>query len=328
LTTTAVIQSKPGIGDVIWHLPFIKAIAAASPGASVTFLAPPSSCAGEILQAEDCISRVLYYENHGSEIMRGVRLMRLVALLRRERFETIWILDRTARPAFASWLAGIPRRFGLGLGRQSLFISNNGIDPRHRHDMPIAWLVELMRVMGVPLPNTEPNLRLPPRLPSELEKRYQACSRPWIVVGVGGSHPTKVWPTELMREFLVRLRAGGRGTVFLIGGNRLAPLAEALMAAGEGAQAINACDLSVVQAAALLQLADLYVGPDSGPMNLAAAVGTPAVGLFGSTPVLRYSRFIHAVTPDDGGGPTPDGMRRISPQRVLETIRSLGMLDA
>ena len=82
---------------------------------------------------------------------------------------------------------------------------------------------------------------------------------------------------------------------------------------------IDACDLSIAESAALLRLADLFVGPDSGPMNLAAAGGTPAFGLFGSTPVLRYSKFIHAVEPADGRQ-TPDGMARISPAQVLQRI--------
>ena len=53
-------------------------------------------------------------------------------------------------------------------------------------------------------------------------------------------------------------------------------------------------------------------------MNLAAAGGTPAFALFGTTPVLRYSRFIHPIEPD--GGQTPDGMTRIPPELVLARI--------
>jgi hypothetical protein len=41
-------------------------------------------------------------------------------------------------------------------------------------------------------------------------------------------------------------------------------------------------------------------------------------GLFGSTPVLTYSKFIHAIVPD--GGPAPGGMARIAPAQVLERI--------
>jgi ADP-heptose:LPS heptosyltransferase len=53
-------------------------------------------------------------------------------------------------------------------------------------------------------------------------------------------------------------------------------------------------------------------------MNLAAATGTETFALFGSTPVLTYSRFIHPIVPD--GGPAPGGMRQISPAQVLARI--------
>jgi heptosyltransferase-2 len=53
-------------------------------------------------------------------------------------------------------------------------------------------------------------------------------------------------------------------------------------------------------------------------LNLAAAGGTEAFGLFGSTPVLTYSRFIHAI--ESPGGQTQDGMGRILPAQVLAAI--------
>ncbi len=84
------------------------------------------------------------------------------------------------------------------------------------------------------------------------------------------------------------------------------------------APAVNACDLGLTEAAALLRLADLFVGPSSGPINLAAAGRTEAFGLFGSTPVLTYSKFIHAVVPP--GGPSPDGMQRLTPAQVLDAV--------
>ncbi len=91
-----------------------------------------------------------------------------------------------------------------------------------------------------------------------------------------------------------------------------------LIAASQGAAAINACGLGLMEAAALLRHADLFVGPSSGPLNLAAAVGTESFGLFGSTPVLTYSKFIHAIVPD--GGPSPGGMRLISPAQAMAAI--------
>jgi heptosyltransferase II len=318
VSRSAVIQVKPGIGDVIWHLPFVRTIAAAAPGGTVTFLAPPSSHAKGVLAAEPAVAETIYFKHHGSELARAVALVRLVALLRRCRFSSIWILDRTTRAALAAMLAGIPNRIGIGLGRQRLFITNAGIDHGHFHDHPIDWLRALMAAMALPVPSTEPELRVASDLLAIVGKRFDAAARPWIVLGVGASHPVRDWPDEHSAQLLAELPKLTQGTTFLIGGSEQAARANALIARSRNAAAINACEAPIAETLALLRHADLYVGPDSGPMNLAAAVGTPAFALFGATPVLGYSRHIRPIVPP--GGHSPDGMKRISAAQVLERI--------
>ena len=88
-----------------------------------------------------------------------------------------------------------------------------------------------------------------------------------------------------------------------------------------GTAAINACDLKLIETLALLRLADLFIGTDSGPMNMAVAAQTDAFALFGATPVLKYSKFIHPIVPE--GGPSPGGMKRISPATVMEQVAPL-----
>jgi heptosyltransferase-2 len=319
VTPSAVIQPKPGIGDVMWHLPFIRAIAAVSPGGKVTFLAPPTSAARELLAAEPSVAETIYFEHSGSELRRGINLIRLIGLLRRRRFRTVWILDRTIRPALAAFLAGIPERIGVGLTPQRLFITNPGIAQSHFHDFPIDWLVTLLADMRVPLPTTEPGLCVSSDTLAAIGTKFAACPRPWIVLGLGGSHPDKDWPDGYWSEFLGALRGLTSGTVFLIGGPAHIARAHNLIAQTAGASAINACDLKIGEAAALLDHSDLFVGTDSGPMNVAAATGTTAFALFGATPVLKYSKFIHPIVPD--GGPVPGGMKRITPAQVLERIK-------
>jgi len=312
----AVIQVKRGIGDVVWHLPFVRAIAAIAPGGRVTFLAPPSSGAAELLAAESSVAETVYFEHAGSELRRGVNLIRLAGLFRRRHFRTLWILDRTVRPALAAMLAGIPERIGLGLGPQKLFITNAGIDQSHFHDQPVDWLRALMSAMTVPLPTTEPALALPSQALAAVSEKFGHYRRPWLALGIGASHPQKDWPDAYWAEFLEGLR--GAGTVFLIGGAETTVRAQNLIARGAGATMVNACDLDLTQSAALLRAADLFIGTDSGPMNLAVAGATDAFALFGSTPVLTYSKFIHAIEPP--GGPNADGMRRILPAHVLKRV--------
>src|SRR5207248_4564217 len=142
---------------------------------------------------------------------RGLHLARLVALLRRERFATLWILDRTTRPAFAAWVAGIPNRIGLGLGRQSLFITNRGIDRGQEH--PVERLPMLMQAMDVPLATTEPNLQLPASAIATIREQYGARPRPWIVCALGASRAVREWPHWPAFLKLLRDRPGTAFTI-------------------------------------------------------------------------------------------------------------------
>jgi heptosyltransferase II len=319
ITGTAVIQAKRGIGDVIWHLPFVRAIASVSTGGQVTFMAPPTSRAKDLLAAEPSVRETTYFEHAGSEFKRGVNLIRLARLFRQNRFQTVWILDRTLRPAIAAALAGVPERIGLSLGRQSLFITNSGIDESHFHDHPIDWLRALMAEMNVPLQSTEPALKVSSGIIRAIGERFNGCPRPWIVLGIGALHAEREWPPEYWVELLKLLRPHSAGTFFFIGGADYTARAQNVIARGNLSDAINACNLSLVEAIALLHLADLFVGTDSAPMNLAAAVGTPSFALFGVNPVLSYSKFIQPLTP--AGGPAPGGMQRISPAHVFERVQ-------
>jgi heptosyltransferase-2 len=314
----AVIQVKRGIGDVVWHLPFLRAIAAASPGGQVTFLAPPSSGARELLAAEPSVAETIYFEHGGSELRRGLNLIRLAAVLRQHRFRTVWILDRTIRPACAAMLAGIPERIGLGLGPQRLFITNAGIGRGHFHDHPIDWLTALMAATKVPLPTSEPDLRVPAALRTAIAERFGASRRPWIVLGLGSRDPSRDWPNASWAEFVPKLRSRTTGTVFLTGSAADAARAQEFIRQSIGAPAVNQCGLPIGETVALLAQADFYVGPNSGLLHVAAAVATPALGLSGTNVPLIHSRFIHTIEPE--GGPSPDGMLRISPAHVLERI--------
>lgn len=317
MTKTAVIQVKPGLGDTIWHLPFVRAIAAHSAAGQVVFLSPPTSLARELLAAEPAVREVAYFQHGGNELKRGLNLIRLVRLLRSYRFRKIWILDRTTRPAVAARLAGIPERIGLGLGAQRFWITNPGIDRKYFHAFPVDWLKQLMIAQAVPLSSTEPNLKLTDAALAAIDAGFCGLPRPWLAFGIGASHPSKEWPDSHWQRLLQLMRTQFAGTVFLIGGLALEPRAARLIEAS-GAAAVNACDLHVMQSAALLKRADLYAGPDSGPLNLAAAVGTRAIGLFGETPPLRYTQFIEVLRADeDAAAP----VERIAPERLLAELR-------
>jgi heptosyltransferase-2 len=72
--------------------------------------------------------------------------------------------------------------------------------------------------------------------------------------------------------------------------------------------------------AGLLAEAAFYAGNDTGVMNMAAAAGIRAYTIFGRTPPISHaSQVVGIITPDIG---TYDGVARVTPEMVLETIRA------
>ncbi|HEY7472448.1 MAG TPA: glycosyltransferase family 9 protein [Gemmatimonadota bacterium] len=115
-----------------------------------------------------------------------------------------------------------------------------------------------------------------------------AAPRPWIVAYPGssrsGSH--KRWDPERLAAALAGIRDRTGGTVLVAWGPAEEREARELAAGLPGARVTP--PTTIPQLVRLLARADLYVGMDTGPMHLAALVGTPAVGVFGrSDPVIH-----------------------------------------
>lgn len=321
---TLVIQPLPGIGDMVWHLPAIHAIAKAAPDGMVSILTKPRSQADRLLAADAAVDRVLWlHRNPG--IHDGVAgLMRLAALLRREAFATVWILHPSARYALAALLAGIPRRIGFGIGVQKRLLNHAAhLAAEDRHSHPIDKAMGLVSACGLTLEEDEPRLPVVPAAAARIEETYGHLPGPWLALGIGSSEPFKQWGADNFAALAARLGGSGGAALFVLGGPGEEDMGREIAArVREGGGAVeNAVGRPIEEAAALLARSRLYVGNDTGVLNIAAAVETDGVGLFGGSPPLRHSRHIRCVSPPAG----ETGMERISVDRVMAALRELGV---
>ena len=135
---TLIVQPLPGIGDMVWHLPHIHAIAATTIEGQVDLLTKPRSQADRLLRADPCVGQILWLEREAGR-HAGLRgLLRLAALLRREGYQRAWFLHGSARYVLAARLAGTPERIGYGIGLQSLLLTASVRLPSNlRHAHPI-----------------------------------------------------------------------------------------------------------------------------------------------------------------------------------------------
>ena len=321
----ALVQPRVGIGDMVWHLPHVRALAQQF-GGRVTLVARPRSQADQLVGPEDGISDIFWVQR--DQWMPGGRhqglrgMARLIADLRERRFDAAVLLTRSRMLTLAAAVAGIPCRWGYGIGTQRLLLNRLPYLPeaartRHPYDQATAWL----EVAGIALAEPEPRLHVSDGARSAARARLDVGGEAPVVLGIAASDAWKQWSTPAFADLAAQLLDAGWPVLVLVGGSAERAIADAILQR-LGAYApriipVLGWDLRAV--AAVLRDAAFYVGNDTAALNIAAAVGTRAYGLFGGTPVLRHSPNIVAVVPPEG--PDRDaGMARITVASVLSVI--------
>jgi heptosyltransferase-2 len=309
-----VYMPDRGVGDLMWHLPTLRAIAATAPEGKVLLAARPSSRARDLLAAEPCVEAIDYLDYRAGTFRHLVEIADFYRLCRARHPRAVWILEKIDRPAIGAALAGVPERRGFGLGHgQERWLTHKPFLPRAlRPAHRIEKLAAFEQAQGLEVASREPALVPIPAALEVVERDYGHLPRPWIVYGVGASEPRRAWPLERFAQLSDQLADKG-GARFWLGGFGDG---EAVTQAVAGrTDAVNVCHLKLDVGAALMSRADLFVGNDSGPLNIAASVGTPSIGLFGDSPPLSYSRCLTPLI-----GP-PGGMAALSVEQAATAAR-------
>lgn len=319
-----VIQPLPGIGDMVWFIPHLRAIAAATPAKKISVLTKSRSFAERLVGHEDFVEEFIWID-HGRARTHPLRSVgEMASALRARRFTRVWIMHHSSRYALAAALAGIRDRAGYGTaGLQRLFLTDKRHLPREaRRHSAIERADGLLRLHGISVEDRD--LRVDPQALRRIRARFGRLPRPWIGLGIGSSHPRKCWPLDRFAELAGRLNSQGQLTVFLCGAEHDAGAAHdiARSARCRGIAPVAAVDLPLEQSVALVSECGLFIGNDSGLMNIAASLGVGTVGLFGGGVVLDYRDNLHAVVPDGLAAPSMDG---ISVDAVLGLIERQGL---
>ncbi len=118
--------------------------------------------------------------------------------------------------------------------------------------------------------------------------RLQLNGREFAIMNPGAGWGSKCWPVERFAEVALALSEEGLRSVVNYGPNE-EPLAQKLETLSRGAAVAVSC--SIAELIALTRRARLFVGGDTGPLHLAAALGIPAVAIFGPTDPVRNGPF-------------------------------------
>lgn len=270
------------IGDVVLSTPVVQELRQHFPHAFVAMMVRPPC--RELIEGHPSLDEVIVYDKEGRE--RGVLgTIRFALRLRRYEFDTALVLHPSNRSHWVPWLAAIPTR--IGYRRKSAWLLTHRLPHRkqegRRHEA--AYTLELLQPFGITPVVPKPLIVVREAAGRQVEAMLAAASiQPTDrLVGV---HPSascisKRWMPERFAQVADRLAAEHGVRICLVAGDEDARYADQVVQAMQQPVTNFAGRLSLGQLAALLQRCRLLISNDSGPVHIAAAVGTPVVDIFG-----------------------------------------------
>lgn len=274
------------MGDIIHTLPAASALRDAFPEARIDWIIDPKW--SRLLEGNSDLSGVIEFDRKN---MRGMTAT--VRALRAARYSCAIDFQSLYKSAILAFLSGAPRRIGFERryareGLASLFYTDR-VRPHGAHK--VEHNLTLVESAGA--------RKTPPRFPLVIHledddraaRELAGCAiREFFVLNPGGGWRSKCWPAERYGELHRKLAAcyGWSGVVTF--GPREEELAERVVRAG-GDHPPVAIPLSLGPLMAVLHRARFMVAADTGPLHLAAALGTPVVGLFGPTDPARNGPY-------------------------------------
>jgi lipopolysaccharide heptosyltransferase II len=299
----SIVLIKPCcIGDVIMTTPLLEVIRQRYPDARITYVV--GSWSKVITEHHPAVQEVLDCGTVGIAGRYSLKdYKNLAHTLRQRHFDLAFVLDRSPMLTLLPWLANIPRRVGpdsLGRGfslTDRLPVSASRIQLQHQADI----YLDLARKLQIPIDH--PHMRF---VPTEAERagigqgNLDATRQMRVAVFPGGgSNPgmqltAKRWSLDGYREIVRRLVHDLHAQVLLIGGKEDFELNQSLLAPLDVPpdSVLNlAGQTQFGQTAAYLESCALFIGNDSSPMHLAAAVGTPVIAIFGPTSPQEYGPY-------------------------------------
>ena len=277
------------LGDVVMSLPALRAIRERFPLARITVMVGRPGA--EIIEMSGYADFALEVDRvalrDGFKPLSLLKIIQVVKDVRRRQFDFVIDLHSFSETNLLGFFSGAPKRlFSRRPGRSLDFLANFSPKPPVDKNDPDQHLVDRYLDVLVPL-----GIKVPPRVPrlmirieddravdAMLRKSKAEMGVPLVGLFPGAGHPGRCWPLEQfaqLADFLIR-NDGVRPVIFV--GPEERHLVQRMRALFP-ASCVILDKLSIPQLAAAQARLAVFVSNDTGPVHIAAAVGTPIVVL-------------------------------------------------
>tara|TARA_B100001057_G_scaffold420867_1_gene441497 strand:- start:501 stop:1463 length:963 start_codon:yes stop_codon:yes gene_type:complete len=313
------VQNRMGIGDTVIFLPYIKALSKkfSSP---ISLLVKKSSKADQFLYQTRYIDKILFLEKNkenNNRLENFFESMNLINNIKKYNFDKIFIFNSSLRFNLIAKFSRIPEIY-----QYPLFHKNK----QHITNTPKKFIKEKLNLEV----KDDPEIQITGESINSAIKKFQIKkSQRNILLGIGGSGPTKRIPANIFIEVIENLSKLYNCRFFLATGKNSDEqiiLNEILQSKFK-----NLCqpldNLSIKDSLPIISSCDLSICNDSSFSHLSAALGIKTITLMADTPLIygSYSSKMYPIIPDGEETVTHDslGKERINPKKILSKINEI-----
>ncbi len=263
------------LGDIVLTTPAIRAIRTHYPNAYIAMLVAKQSA--DVLRQNPHLNEIIQFNRSAKDKDTG-EMVRIVRILRQRKFALSFDFQRKLRTELLMYLSGASERVGKGL-LCTLRVPEQGNKHATEH------YFDLLHAAGIPAEDHQLEMFL-----SKTE-RADACyafeeagiSEIQLKIGLfpGAGWKLREWMPERFAAIGDRLVTQYDAQVIIYGGPKEGELVHKVKNLMHHPSIAFSGNLHIRQLAACIEKCDMFLTNDTGPMHIAAAVGTPTIALFG-----------------------------------------------
>ena len=300
-----LVVKLSAIGDVIHALPVAHALKESFPDARVTWVVEPP--AYPLLVDSPCIDEIILFEKKKFRSLGGFlqNIGPFKTRLQQTHYDAVLDLQGLFKSAAIAWLSGAPVRLGTCNMREWSDKVSRPVIGAHAQGHIVERYLDAARALGCSVQQVVFPLQIAAR-DKDIAARImqQAGARqanPYVVLAVGAHWPHTRWPMKYFAQLSDWLYEQKLIPVLVGGGMVDSQRTEEIGAAAEIPPVDLVGKTTLKQLAAIIQRAKLVFGGDTGPVHLAAGLGTPTIMVMGPTDAVRngpYGQLENAIEVD------------------------------
>jgi len=271
------------IGDVVLTVPAIRAINEKFPDARLTVLLSPLTF--DLLNGLSFIDEILVDDRRGPH--KGLwGFLRLIRLLQQKKFDLAVIYHTKKRTNLACFWANIPYRLGYKNNKYGFLLNHPVEDVRHKgHKHEAQYCLDLLDNVGIQsndlLLEISRDQSADRWITDFLKSKGIELSEELVVLHPAASDPAKQWPKENFSGLVNEMHRKKNSIKFIIIGTKEnRHLARDIQNKSDAEILDTSGMFSINQLVSLLARAKILISNDSGPVHIAAALGTPVISIF------------------------------------------------